>query len=281
MLKNILVFLDGGEESQRGLPAAVGLAGLTAGRIRGLFVKKVELIELGLLPASPDLGGMPPVVLDPELIASLEAEKDQTALRLAEIFTAGVGSLADGLQVVRGDVVEELVQASHTADVVVMGRNRLAVGDQSDWLSDITRQVLKQSWAPILLPGTQPKGLFQGPFLVAYDASLAANRTLRQMARLAAVAQVPLTILAVGNPDTTTPRLEEARLYCKPYRLNLSLEAREGKAIDVIQAFGDERRFSLIGMGAHGHFKIKNLLLGSSAAKMLRNLAQGFLVCSR
>ncbi len=281
MLKNILVFLDGGEESQRGLAAAVGLARLGEGRIRGLFVKKIELLEMGLLPASPDLGGMPPVILDPEFLASLEAEKDKTALRLAEIFTTTVGPLADGLQVVRGDVVEELVQASHTADVVLMGRNRLAVGEQSDWLSDITRQVLKQSWAPILLPGKQPDALFQGPFLVAYDASLAANRTLRQMTRLAFLAQVPLTILSVGNPDTTAPRLEEARLYCKPYRLKLSLEAREGKAIDLIQSFCDERRFSLIGMGAHGHFKFKHLVLGSSAATMLRNLAQGFLVCAR
>ena len=50
MLKNILVFLDGGEESQRGLPAAVNLAHLTDGRIRGLFVKKIELVEIGLLP---------------------------------------------------------------------------------------------------------------------------------------------------------------------------------------------------------------------------------------
>lgn len=281
MLKNILVFLDGGEESQRGLAAAVLLAHHTNGRIRGLFVKKIGALEMGLLPASPDLGGMPPVVLDPELLATLEAEKDKTALRLAEIFTAAVGSLADGLQVVRGEVVEELVQASHTADVVLMGRNRLALGDQSDWLSDITRQVLKQSWAPILLPGNQPQDLFQGPFLVAYDASLAANRTLRQMVRLAFLIRVPLTILAVGNPDITTPRLEEARLFCQPYRLDLSLAAQEGKAIDALQAFCQERRFSLIGMGAHGHSKIKNLLLGSAAEKMLRNLNQAFLICAR
>jgi nucleotide-binding universal stress UspA family protein len=281
MLKNILVFLDGGEESQRGLQAATALAQYTAGRIRGLFVKKLELLEMGLLPAIPDLGGMPPVLLDPELMATLEAEKDKTALRLAEIFTAAVGSLADGLQVVRGDVVEELVEASHTADVVVMGRNRLATGEQSDWLSDITRQVLKQSWAPILLPGKHPQELCQGPYLVGYDASMAANRTLRQMARLASLTQAPLTVLAVGSPEVTALRLEEARLYCQPYRLNLSLEAREGKAVEVLQAFSSERRYSLIGLGAHGHFKIRNILLGSTAEKMLTRLAQGFLVCAR
>jgi|GEM_PF-2168110 len=281
MLKNILVFLDGGEESQRGLLAAVALAHITGGRIRGIFVKKIELIEMGLLPASPDLAGMPPVILDSELLATLEAEKDKTALRLAEIFTVTAGSLADGLQVVRGEVVEELVQASHSADVVIMGRNRLATGDESDWLSEITRQVLKQSWAPILLPGKHPQELFQGPFLVGYDASQAANRALRQMARLASLTQAQLTVLAVGPPEVTALRLEEARLYCQPYRLNLSLEAREGKAVEVLQAYGGERPFSLIGLGAHGHFKIKNLLLGSTAERMLRRLSQGFLVCAR
>ncbi len=281
MLKNILVFLDGGEESQRGLPAAVNLARLTDGRIRGLFVKKIELVEIGLLPPSPDLGSAPPVMLDPELLAALEAEKDNTARRLAEIFTAVIGPLSDGLQVVRGEVVEELTQASHTADLVVMGRNRLATGDRSDWLSDITRLVLKRTWAPVLLPGSQPQALLNGPFLLAYDASLAANRTLRQLARLAALAKVPITILAVGPPETTSPRLEEARAYCKPYKLDLTLEAREGKALDVIQAYSAERQFSLIGLGAHGHFKLRDLVLGSSAAKMLHNLSQGFLVCAR
>ena len=281
MLKNILVFLDGGEESQRGLSAAVNLAHLTDGRIRGLFVKKIELVEIGLLPPTPDLGTAPPVMLDPELLATIEAEKNKTAQRLAEIFTAIIGPLSDGLHIVRGEVVEELIQGSHTADLVVMGRNRLATGNRSDWLSDITRLVLKRSWAPILLPGTKPATLLQGPFLVAYDASLAANRTLRQLARLAALVKVPVTILSVGSPDTTGPCLEEARSYCQPYNLDLSLQAREGKALDVIKTFSEERQFSLIGLGAHGHFKLKNLLLGSSAEKMLQNLSQGFLVCSR
>ena len=86
MLKNILVFLDGGEESQRGLPAAVNLAHLTEGRIRGLFVKKIELVEIGLLPPTPDLGTAPPIMLDPELLATVEAEKDKTARKLAEFL---------------------------------------------------------------------------------------------------------------------------------------------------------------------------------------------------
>jgi nucleotide-binding universal stress UspA family protein len=281
MLKNILVFVHGSEESQRGLAAAVRLAQLTDGRIRGLFVKRIELLEIGLLPPGPDLGAMPPVILDPELLAALEAEKDETARRLAEIFTSRIGSLSDGLQVTRGEVVEELLQAGHSADVVVMGRNRLASGERSDWLSDITRQVLKHSWAPILLPGSRPENLFQGPFLLAYDASLAANRTLRQMARLAALAGAPLTVLSVGPPETTAPRLEEARLYLRAYKVNFALEAVEGKALDIIEQFSSRKQFSLIGLGAHGHFKIKHLVLGSSAEKMLQNLSQGFLVCAR
>ena len=281
MLKNILVFLDGGEESQRGLPAAVNLAHLTDGRIRGLFVKKIELVEIGLLPPTPDLGTAPPVMLDPELLATIEAEKDKTARRLAEIFTGVIGPLSDGLQVVRGEVVEELIQGSHTADLVVMGRNRLATGNRSDWLSDITRLVLKRSWAPILLPGSKPSTLLHGPFLLAYDASLAANRTLRQLARLAALTKAAITVLSVGPPETTGPWLEEARSYCKPYNLELSLEAREGKALEVIEAFSEERSFSLIGLGAHGHFKLRDLVLGSSAEKMLHNLSQGFLMCAR
>ena len=177
--------------------------------------------------------------------------------------------------------MEELIQGSHTADLVVMGRNRLATGDRSDWLSDITRLVLKRSWAPILLPGSKPSTLLHGPFLLAYDASLAANRTLRQLARLAALAKAPVTVLSVGPPDTTGPWLEEATLYCKPYNLEVTLEAREGKALDVIQAFSEERQFSLIGLGAHGHFKLRDLVLGSAGGKDAPQPVPGFLICAR
>ncbi|MBM4286997.1 MAG: universal stress protein [Deltaproteobacteria bacterium] len=280
MFKNILVFLDGGEESLQGLTAAVHLARLAEGRIRGLFVKKIELLELGLLPLAPDMGAAPPVLLDPELLASLEAEKDKTAQRLAELFAATVGPLADGLQVVRGELVEELVQASRTADVVIMGRNRLATQPTTDWISDVTRQVLKRSLAPVLLPGSHPQDLLQGPFLLAYDASPAANRTLRQLIRLAALAQAAVSVLAVGPPDSTSPWLEEASSYLKPYNLTFSLEALEGKASEVIQTFVAQRQFSLIGLGAHGHFRLRDLVLGTTADKMLRHMPQAFLVCS-
>ncbi|AEB09483.1 universal stress protein [Desulfobacca acetoxidans] len=281
MFKNILVFLDGGEESQRGLSAATSLVQQTGGRIRGLFVKKLEIAEIALMPPGHDLGAGSPVVIDPELLASMEAEQEAAARRLAELFATVAGPLASGLEVVRGDVVEELVQASHTADLVVMGRNRLASGNRTDWLSEITRSVLKRSWAPVLLPGSDPEQMLAGPFLLAYDASPAANRTLRQLTRLATLNQAPLTVLSVGPPETTTAFLEEARSYVCPYNLNVSFEPREGKPREVIQSVAGERRFSLIGLGAHGHSKLKDVVLGTTAEKMLLHLPQAFLICAR
>lgn len=280
MVKNILVFWDGGEQARRGLELAVHLAQLSAGRVRGLFVKSLIIPEISAWSPGPEAEMGTPAIFDPALVAELEGQQERLAQQLAEAFIRRTGEQSLGLEVARGDLVGELVTASRTADLVVMGRGGGGTESKSWRLSEITRRVLKKCWAPVLLPPVLDSLSFTKSYLLAYDGSPAANRVMRQIARLALLTGAAVTVLSVGDPVVTAERLHEAQTFLQPYSLAVNLEAREGKPEAVIQALVLEQDFGLIGLGAHGHHRIKDLLLGTTTDKLLQEVPQAFLSCA-
>jgi nucleotide-binding universal stress UspA family protein len=280
MFKNVLVFLDGGEEALRGLELAVTLVQSHGGRVRGLFVKRLGVAEIAAIPPGPEFGAGTPVIFDPELLAILEAQQEQIATQVKEDFFRLAGECSGGLEVIRGDVVEELVNATHTSDLVIMGRGGPEKRLTEGWLSEITLRVLKKSWAPVLLPSTASSIPWSGPYFLAYDGSPAANRVLRQLARLALINNAALTVLAVGSVEVTRERLQEVRAYLTPYGQPFTLEAQEGKAALTILEAVKKQPYSLLALGAHGHSKIRDIFLGTTTDSMLRKLPQAFLICA-
>lgn len=279
MWHNIVVFLPDSRSAPALLQAAAQIAALSQGRFRGLFIKKLPLLEYAMFPPSPDLGGGPPAVIDPELAAALEAGQEQTAQELRQLFHDQAHPAALGLEVSSGMVLEIMLQATHSADLVVMGRG-LPEAPGTLNLSDLTRTVLKHSWAPVWLPALADTPI-SGPILAAYDGSRAANRVLRQVAPWARRLRLPLTVIAIGPQDTTTELLAEAQQYLLPYDLDLTLSAREGKPSQVLPELVAAAGFALIGLGAHGHSKLKDLLLGTTTETLLaRHLESHFLVCA-
>ncbi|OPX20789.1 MAG: hypothetical protein BZ151_02065 [Desulfobacca sp. 4484_104] len=279
MFKNILVCCDGGTETEPSLQLAVSLAGLSTGRVRGLLVKRLIGPDMVAWPTGLEMGAEAPPLLDSALVAEIEAEQEQTAKRVAVLFSRLV-SETTGLEVVRGDVVEQMVRAARTADLLVMGRG-IRAPESARWrLSDTTRRVLKKSWAPVLLPAAEAASLLDGPYLLAYDGSPAANYGLRQVARLAALTGAALTILSVGNPETNAGRLQEAQTYLQPYGLKVSLEDRDGKPETVILELNRQQQFGLIALGAQGHHRLKDIFLGTTTENILHDLPLAFLICN-
>ncbi|MFP3867935.1 MAG: universal stress protein [Desulfobacteraceae bacterium] len=280
MLKNILVFCDGSEEADRNLQLAVSLAGLEGGRVRGLFVKRMVVPEVATWSPGLEMGGETSALLDPALITEMEAEQEERTRRAAASFARRVGENAPGLEIVRGELMEQLVKASRTADLVVMGRGVRQPEAETWRLSETTRRVLKKSWAPVLLPPVAGPLFLTGPYLLAYDGSPAANAGLRQVGHLAGLTGAALTILSVGDAEITAGYLQEARAYLQPYGLTLSLEGRTGKPETVILELCRRQEFTLVGLGAHGHHRIRDILLGTTTEKILQELGLAFLICT-
>lgn len=277
MWRHLVVYLPGVERAPALLAVGAQLAAAVPGRLRGLFVKRLPLMEYSFLPPAPELSGPPPGVYDAELWAEVENQQEQTAQALLELFDRQAGPARLGLEVAVGLVVEELLRAGRSADLLILGREELLGAGLK--VSDTGAVLLKQSWAPVWVAA--PEVPIKGPVLVAYDGSLAANRALRQVAAWAERTQAPVTIACFGEAEETANLLAEAQQYLLPYELQLTLISRPGKPVAGLTALLTEDNYSLTALGAHGQSKLKDLLLGTTTETLLsQNFRSHFLVCT-
>jgi nucleotide-binding universal stress UspA family protein len=109
--------------------------------------------------------------------------------------------------------------------------------------------------------------------LLAYDGSQRAASAMAAAAEFCTMLSLPLTVLHV-NKDVThgTKVLDEARDYLRSYDLGLDFELQQtGNAPERITNFIRERGHDLLFIGAYGHTRIIEMVLGSTTEYTLRN----------
>jgi nucleotide-binding universal stress UspA family protein len=85
--------------------------------------------------------------------------------------------------------------------------------------------------------------------------------------------RLPLTVLTVHKePDQGERILGEARKYLRPYQIDTSFVLEKtGKAPEHISSFLAEQGHDLLFIGAYGHSRVIDLVLGSTTEYVLRN----------
>jgi nucleotide-binding universal stress UspA family protein len=103
---------------------------------------------------------------------------------------------------------------------------------------------------------------------------------MHEAAELVAALGVPLTVLHVGKDDAAAARvLDEARRYLTTRRIQAEYVTQPGHANEVIlgtMAAGDH---DLLVIGAYGHSRIIEMVLGSTTEYVLRNASAPVFLC--
>jgi nucleotide-binding universal stress UspA family protein len=109
--------------------------------------------------------------------------------------------------------------------------------------------------------------------LLAYDGSQRASAAMHAAAEMASALGLPLTVLHVAREDATNGSrvLDEARRYLQSYDLTLTCETEKGHPHQRIVDFIRERGHDLLFIGAYGHSRIIEMVLGSTTEFVLRN----------
>ncbi|MDX2167054.1 MAG: universal stress protein [Deltaproteobacteria bacterium] len=96
---------------------------------------------------------------------------------------------------------------------------------------------------------------------------------MQQAAEFCSALALPLTVLTVMRDKEQGQRiLAEADAYLQPYGLTVQLELQEtGNAPERIANFIRERGHDLLFIGAYGHGRIIEMVLGSTTEYVLRN----------
>lgn len=264
MIKRILVPTNGGEAAARGVSYAVALAARFKAHVIGLSVVDVRLLENPFVRDIATGTGTPPFLNYPDGIADVLEERGHAALAALQAECAGAGVSCEG-SVAAGVVPLVIVEQAELTDLIVMGRVTHHGERMEEFVGSTTESVARHASVPVLVTGAPGPG--GGPCLAAYDGSAHARNALRSAAEVAVEWGMPLRLLVVS--DEPQPLLDEARGYLQSHDLPVEYETRTGKSGEQIAACAADCGATLIVMGAFGHMKLRELVVGSTTAQTL------------
>lgn len=268
MIKRILLPVDGSEYTNSVVKHGVDLARRFEGRVRLLSVVDVRIFEWVL---SVGADGFVPVLPAPgyqEQSRKLLEKKAQTVLdRCARVLESeGIPYEAE---TIGGSPVEIICDRAKQADLIVMG-NR---GEYARWattmlgatLEAVTRHVTK----PIMIVQQRFRPIHR--IVAAYDGSEHANRALQLAGFFAERLGAKITVLNVANDPEMSARLcAEGVEYLHAYQAEVDSASLTGRPDAAIVDFARTHKQDLIIMGAYGHSRIREAILGSTTVQIMR-----------
>jgi len=270
MIRSIVVALDGSQHAEAALQYALWLAERTRARLTGLHVIDIVSIEGSFFhDVSGSLGFEPYLDFSSKMREALQ-ERGKVLL---ETFTGRCrerGIPCDTALPV-GIIANEICDQARTADLIVLGHRGLNEQFSTGLLGATTESVARKSPKPVLVTPMEFKDIRRP--LLAYDGSQRAAAAMHAAAEVTTALGLGLTVVHVardGGADGDRA-LDEARRYLQSYDLEVTYRALTGpphqRIVDVLRDGG----FDLLFIGAYGHSRIIEMVLGSTTEYVLRN----------
>lgn len=267
MIKRILVPTDGSETSQIGVDYAVSLAQSFGAHVQGIYVTDIKLLEGPFLQdLSASLGTAPYVNYQGNISMLLE-ERGKGALKVLAETCEKAGVPVETIQA-SGVVPRVIIDHSGLADLIVMGRG----GEHSEWLEGLVgstaEAVIRRSTLPVLITGTADLG--RERILMAYDGSSHAQNALRTAVAFAEMWGTALKILVVGE-QADGPVAAEVQGYLDAHKVDGAVLTAKGDPGESIIEYAESTKADLVVIGAYGHSKVRELVVGSTTTYVINH----------
>jgi len=269
VIKTMLVAVDGSEHAHAATDGAIWLATRLRATLIGLHITDIVSIEGSFFhDVSGSLGFEPYLDFSSKMQQALEARGraivDDFAARCQHRGVRAETTVAMGI------VANQICNHARTADLVVMGHRGVNARFSTGLLGSTAESVTRKSPRPVLMVG-RPFDEISKP-LLAYDGSERASAALHGAAELCVSLDLPLTVIHV-NRDRVAGALvlDEATRYLAAYNLQVSCELASGSPHEIIVDRLRARDFDLLFIGAFGHSRIIEMVLGSTTEFVLRN----------
>lgn len=270
MFKTILVALDGSSHADAALEYGLWLAERLHARLLGLHVLDVVSIEGSFLhDVSGSLGFEPYLDFSAKMRDVLQ-ERGSVLMDLFKERCAARGVDCD-VALPLGVIANEICDHARTADLVVLGHRGMNEQFSSGLLGGTTESVTRKSPKPVLVTPAAFAPI-QRPAL-AYDGSQRASAAMHAAAELTTALGLPLTVVHVardGAPNGDRA-IQEAQRYLDAYGLELTMRTLTGPPHQRIVDLVRDGNYDLLFIGAYGHSRIIEMVLGSTTEYVLRN----------
>jgi nucleotide-binding universal stress UspA family protein len=272
MIEKILIPTDGSHYGEVALKYGIYVARRLNAQITGIHVVDVRLMQGPVFTGISGSIGLPPYQ---EFLPSIQEGLDERGEAILNAFRArceAEGFHPDTLKPV-GIIDETIIKEGQRADLIVLARRgehfRITAGGI---LGTTAESVVRKSGKPVMVtPETFQEIESMG---LAYDGSAPAEKALQLAVELSEAASFPLTIIMITDDDekeaALTYKIED---FLKPLKIDWATVILRGKEDREIIKFIQEGSVELMVMGAYGHNRLRELLLGSTTSYIIRNSA--------
>jgi nucleotide-binding universal stress UspA family protein len=269
MIKNILVPLDGSEHSRAALEYGQWLAAKFDGTLFGQHVIDTISIEGTFFhDVSGSLGFEPYLDFSTKMREILE-ERGKTIL---ENFAESCREKGVRHQTFldMGIIANEICGRAKVADLVVVGHRGINEEFSTGLLGSTAETITRKCPRPVFVSTKKFKPV-ERPML-AYDGSERASSAMESAAEFCARLGLPLTVLTIAREEKLIESIQhQARAYLGSYAIDTRYESARGypeqKIIEHLASFGHDLLF----IGAYGHRRIIEMVLGSTTEYVMRN----------
>lgn len=185
----------------------------------------------------------------------------------ADIEAAGITGVTGRLR--HGDIVEAIHDVEAGADLIILGKRGEAADFAKAHLGSNLERIVRAATKPVMAASRAFQPVTRA--LIAYDGGASGDRAVAHLAQGKLLAGTPIDIVSVGE-DTPERRakLDSAAGILRAGGHDVTAEIIPGKPEEAISQRISARGIGLLVMGAYGHSRIRNLVIGSTTTEMLR-----------
>lgn len=269
MIKRILVGIDTSEHSRVAQACAFTLARRLGATLVGLHVVDIVSIEGSFFH---DISGS--LGLEPYLDFSSKMREMLTARGQAVVDQFREAARRENLLVEStldmGVVANQICERARSADLVVIGHRGVHERFSTGLLGSTAESVARKCPRPLFISPMRPREI--RTLALAYDGSERASSAMHAAAEFAVEFGTPLSVITVARDTKLGERvLDEARRYLQPYAVEATFQLLGGHSNEEIVRFVREHDIDVLFIGAHGHSRIIEMVLGSTIEYVLRN----------
>jgi len=270
MIKNILIPTDGSDFGKTSIAYGVYFARKLNAQLTGLHVVDIRLIRGPVFTDISGSIGLPPYQ---EFLPAIESGLDAKAEAILQDFRGQceAAGVHPETKKVTGVIDETIIEEGRkSCDWILLAqRGEHFHIDGGAILGSTAQSVVRRSGKPVLVTPEHFREIKS--MAIAYDGSAPAHKALKLAAELSKQAAWPLSVVIITTDpsvlEKTSKKAEEFLASRKIDSTTLILPGKEDKELLKLILEGT---VELLVMGAYGHNRLRELLVGSTTSSVIR-----------
>ena len=202
--------------------------------------------------------------------AKLAQKKGRLVLDLAKerLVSRGLEHVETHLRT--GDFVDTVSEFQNNANLIVIGKRGEAADFAKLHIGSNLERLIRSTNKPVLVTARSFKPINR--ILVAFDGGRSSFGAIEYLSSNKLYRHLECHIVIAGREGSRgQKKLKSAETLLKRVGINYQVFSRRGEPEKVISSHVENENIDLLVMGAYGHSRIRNLIIGSTTTQMIRS----------